>query len=83
MHSKAIKKIELKHKITQLPENKLDEAETFLTHLLSEEVQPKKRISLKGIWKNKGFEKIMDLDSELKSIREELSESILKKGSEV
>ncbi|MFQ5639039.1 MAG: hypothetical protein ACE5IR_13730 [bacterium] len=41
------------------------------------------QINLKGIWKNKGFEKIADLDSELKSIQGELSESILKKGTQV
>lgn len=80
MQSTAMKKIELMQKITQLPEKKLGEVEAFLKRLLSQlEVQPPKPISLKGIWKNKGFEKISDLESELKSIRSELSNSLLKK----
>jgi hypothetical protein len=33
--------------------------------------------SLKGIWKDKGFEKIIDLDAELKEARQELGSSIL------
>lgn len=80
MQSTAIKKIELMRKITQLPEKKLWEVEAFLKGLLSQlEIQPPKPISLKGIWKNKGFEKISDLESKLKSIRKDLSDSILKK----
>ncbi len=79
MESTAIKKLELIQKITKLPEKKLGEVETLLKRLLSKEVEPQKPISLKGIWKNKGFEKISDLESELKSIRGELSDSIVKK----
>ena len=80
MESTAIKKMELIQKITQLPEKKLGEVETFLKRLLSQlKVEPRKPISLKGIWKNKGFEKISDLESELKSIRSELSDAILKR----
>ncbi len=83
MQSTAIKKMELKQKIAQLPEKKLAEVESFLKRLLSKEIEPKKPINLKGIWENKGFENISDLDSELKSIRRELEESILKKRTEV
>ena len=43
------------------------------------EVAPLKAISLKGIWKNKGFENISDIESELKLVQSELSNSILKK----
>jgi len=43
------------------------------------EVEPPEPMSLKGICENKGFEKISDLESELKLIRSELSDSILKK----
>ncbi len=38
-----------------------------------------KSISLKGIWKNKGFEKIKDLEKELKVVRKKLNDAILKK----
>jgi hypothetical protein len=33
--------------------------------------------SLKGIWSNKGFEKIADLEGELKEARKQLSDAIL------
>ncbi len=80
MQSTAIKKIELIQQISQLPEQKLGEVETFLKRILSQlKVESPKPISLKGIWKNKGFEKISDLESEIKLIRSELSDSILKK----
>ena len=80
MQSTAIKKMELIQQISQLPEQKLGEVETFLGRILSQsKVESPKPISLKGIWKNKGFEKISDLESEIKLIRSELSDSILKK----
>jgi len=40
----------------------------------------KKTNNLKGIWKNKGFEKIDNLEKELKEIRKEITEAILKKN---
>ncbi len=49
------------------------------TELEKTKTEAPKPISLKGIWKNKGFEKILDLESEIASIRHELSEAILKK----
>ncbi|MBM3237028.1 hypothetical protein FJZ31_12120 [Candidatus Poribacteria bacterium] len=72
--------MELIQQISQLPEQKLGEVETFLKRILSQlKVEPPKPISLKGIWKNKGLEKISDLESEIKLIRSERSDSILKK----
>jgi len=82
MQSIKIKKIELKHKISQIPEQKLEEVDMFLKSIVSQlNLTSSKPISLKGIWKNKGFEKISDLGSELKSIRSKLNNSILKKES--
>jgi hypothetical protein len=39
----------------------------------------KKNIRMKGIWTGKGFERI-DIQKEIKSLRKDLSKSILKKG---
>jgi hypothetical protein len=39
----------------------------------------KENIHLKGIWTGKGFERI-DIQKEIKSLRKDLSKSILKKG---
>jgi len=40
--------------------------------------EEKENIQLKGIWAGKGFEKI-DIQKEIKSLRKDLSKSILKK----
>ncbi|MDL1962552.1 MAG: hypothetical protein LWX01_12845 [Deltaproteobacteria bacterium] len=39
----------------------------------------KKNIRMKGIWAGKGFE-MVDVQKEIKSLRKDLSKSILKKG---
>lgn len=80
MESTTIKKMELIHKIARLPEKKLAEVEAFIQTILSQsKIAPPNPISLEGIWENKGFEKIMDLESEIKSIRVELADAILRR----
>ena len=80
MQSNAIKKMELLNSITKLPDQKFNEVEKFVKGILAQlEVEHPKPISLKGIWKNKGFENISDLETELKRIRVELGNAILQK----
>lgn len=80
MDSAAIKKMELIHKITNLPEQKIFEVDNFLQTIFAQlKVEKSKPINLKGIWKNKGFEKIPDIEAEIKDIRTELNDSILQK----
>ena len=80
MQSTAIKKMGLIHNITKLPDQKINEVEKFVKVILAQlEVKHSKPISLKGIWKNKGFENISNIESELKLVRSELCNSILKK----
>ncbi len=65
MQTAAVKKMELINQIARLPEQKIVEVEYFIQQLLAQlEVKKSEPISLKGIWKNKGFEKIVDLDKE-------------------
>ena len=81
MDAVAIKKMELIHKIAKLPEPKISEVDSFIQKILTQlEVEKPKPINLKGIWKNKGFEKIMDLEAEIQKVRQELNGSILKKA---
>ena len=80
MQSTAMKKMELISNITKLPDQRINDVEKFVKDILAKlEVAPLKPISLKGIWKNKGFDKISDIESELKLVQSELSSSILKK----
>ena len=81
MDKAAIKKMELINKITKLPEQKIDEVDNYLQKILLQlKFEKPKPISLRGIWKNKGFEKISDLETEIKNIRNELNNSILNKA---
>lgn len=81
MQTAAAKKMELINKISKLPEQKISEVDSFIQKLFAQlELKKPEPISLKGIWKNKGFEKIADLEGELKSIRQELTDSILRRA---
>ena len=81
MNSTAIKRIEIVNRLSFIPDNQIDYIKTFLEFILFRmgNTAKKNTRSLQGIWKNKGFEKIIDLESEIKAIRQELSESILNK----
>ena len=82
MNTAAIKKMELIHKIAKLPEQKISEVNNCIQKILSQmESETLKPVNLKGIWKNKGFEKLKDLESEINIIRNEMEKSILKKTS--
>ena len=81
MQTAAVKKMELINKIAKLPEQKISEVDSFIQKLLAQlDFKKPEPISLKGIWKNKGFEKIADLETEIKNIRHELNDSILKRA---
>ena len=80
MQSSAIRKMELSNNITRLPDQKLEEVERFVKEMFARlPIEKSRPISLKGIWKNKGFEKIVDLESEIKRIRVELGSAIMQK----
>jgi hypothetical protein len=80
MQNTVIKLTEIKKKLTRLPVEKLDEVEDFLGFILSRhEKKGAKVAQMKGIWAGKGFECI-DAKKEIKSLRKDLSKSILKKG---
>ncbi len=78
MQSTKIRKMELIDKINKIPVEKLDEIEISLKNIISQfNLAPSEPVNLKGIWKNKGFEKISNLESELKCIKSDLNNSIL------
>ncbi len=70
MSKKTKKRIELKTKISKLPDSKIGEVAALVDSILAEtENQSKRRGSLEGIWRDIGFEKIMDLEAEIKEVR--------------
>ena len=81
MQTTSLKLTEIQRGIFLLPEEKLDEIKDFIEFILSKsQVKERRVVQLKGIWANKGFEKI-NIEPELKNIRKEISDSIL--GREV
>jgi len=80
MQNIGIKLNEIKKKLSRVPGHKLDEVDDFLGFILSRHKgEGKKNVRMQGIWTGKGFEKI-DVREGIKSIRKDLSKSILKKG---
>lgn len=81
MKQTNFKRIELVEKIDLIPENKLDEIIDYIEFILSKSnIEKKKSDNLKGIWKNKGFEKISNLEDELINLRKELSNIIINRN---
>jgi hypothetical protein len=80
MQNTVVKLTEIKKKLTRLPVDKLDEVEDFLSFLLSRHEKKGTDVAqMKGIWAGKGFEHI-DAKKEIKSLRKNLSKSILERG---
>lgn len=80
MYATAVKKIELMDKIAHLSERKFDEVNLFVDFVLAQSKGSlPESINLRGIWKNKGFEKIQSLESEIRDVRKEISDAILKR----
>ncbi|MCI5218813.1 MAG: hypothetical protein D3914_06385 [Candidatus Electrothrix sp. LOE2] len=78
MNTTAIKRIEIVNALSRVPGSSLDKIKEYIDTFVAESDKPKRRnSSLKGIWKNKGFEKITDLDAELQEARQQLGSSIL------
>ena len=81
MHTAAIRKMELIHKISKLPEKKIPDVEKYIQKIISQiDSESTKPINLKGLWKNKGFEKLGDLEKEINTVKNEMNNSILKKA---
>jgi hypothetical protein len=78
MNTTAIKRIEIINALSRVPVSSLDKIKAYIDTFVAEPDKPKNRnFSLKGIWKNKWFEKIADLDAELKETRQQLGSSVL------
>jgi hypothetical protein len=80
MQASAFKITEIYKELSQLPNDKLNEVRDFIEFVISRQ-QTKKRkvVQLRGIWAGKGFERISNLEKELKAIQKEFTESILKR----
>jgi hypothetical protein len=80
----VLKKFEIMRELAYVPAERLDEIDSFIKFILYQcNIEPggkeKEPETLAGIWENKGFEKITDLDNEINNLRKELGNQILKR----
>lgn len=79
MNTVQLKKLEIISNLSFVPVNRLDEIQRFIEYILYTTKARKKRpISVRGIWENKGFEKI-DIEKELKDIRKNIQQNLDRK----
>jgi hypothetical protein len=78
MTTRAIEMTEIKRDLANLPPDKLAEVREYVRKLLPTTRTKPHVEPLRGIWKGLGWEKI-DLEKELKTLRRESSEHILKR----
>ncbi len=78
MNTVAIKKMTIIHELSRIPETSLDRVKRYLDSVLQDiQVSVPTNQSLKGIWKDAGFEKIVNVEEDIRNIRHELQETIL------
>jgi len=76
----AVTKSAIIRNLSFIPNTDLDNVRTYIQFLLDERKIPvPKNQSLKGMWKNVGFEKLISLGDELSRIRHQLQDAILQR----
>jgi|GEM_PF-820552 len=80
----VLKKYAIIRELSYVPPERLNEIDTFIRFILSqskitERNRKREPKTLAGIWKNKGFEKIANIDDEIQKLRRELGNQILER----
>lgn len=66
--------------LKKIPPNKLGEVNDFIGFILYKyKHQPRKTVKFEGIWEGLGFEKITDLESEIRHFRKRTTEKIIER----
>lgn len=78
MNQAALKKTRIVRELSYIPENQLDNVRKYIDSIVHETRQKTQtNRSLKGIWRDKGFEQIRDLESEIKAARKFFTNTVL------
>ena len=67
----------IKQKLSKVPEYRLKEIGDFIELIIKSKIHSPNIVKFEGIWKGLGFEKISDLESGIRQIRKEATQSIL------
>ena len=84
MNLKAIKS-KIKWNLLKISPRNLEEVNDFIESMIKRQKKEGKRgveetVTLKGIWKNIGFEKVSSLEDAVRDVRKESSELLLKRS---
>ena len=80
MNTAAITKSEIIQELSRIPEEELYIVKRYIDSILGKYPNiPLENRSLKGIWKDFGFEKLVDLEQEIQEARQELQKTILER----
>lgn len=78
--SSSLKKSHLMKLLLQVPEERLQEIDTFIKFVLSQSSPiSHTSSSLRGVWRGKGFEQINNLQEEIDQLRRQVGENLLNK----
>ena len=80
--NEEIVKYLLKSRLDLLTGEQLGKVSEFVATTFSEDESDRRIIQMEGIWKGLGFEKIVDLEREIKATRAELDSQTLEKSKE-
>jgi len=69
----------IKQKLSKVPEDKLKEINDFIELIIKSKIQSPNIVKFEGIWEGLGFEKINDLESDIRQIRKEATKSMLER----
>lgn len=69
----------IKSKLAEVPEEKLSELYNYVESLLRKPKKEKNIVKMEGIWKDLGFDKIDDLEGEIKKIRKESDQLMIER----
>ena len=69
----------IKQKLSKVPADRLKEIDDFIQVIITSKIHTPNVIKFEGIWEGLGFEKINDLESDIRQIRKEATQSILER----
>lgn len=79
--TKNLRQFRIRRQLSNIPEKQLKMVEKFIEFLQHRSnFSATMPVKLAGIWKNKGFERIENLEKSLKKIRKDLAESIINRS---
>ncbi|KOR32164.1 hypothetical protein TI05_09060 [Achromatium sp. WMS3] len=77
MNQTALTKLDINQGLSFLPEPELQALKIIIDKMTNKSVDERNGKSLKGIWKDKGFEQLDDLNNALRQARKEINATIL------